>query len=96
LLKKNIIKHIESIVDEVDLENIKDEIISRFINSDLPLSPTQAMSSLTCSMSDNSSNKDESMPVLNNISMNLNTAESPCPNISTIMATILPLILFEL
>jgi hypothetical protein len=30
LLKKNIIKHIESIVDEVDLENIKDEIISRY------------------------------------------------------------------
>ena len=30
LLKKNIIKHIESIVDEVDLEDIKDEIISRY------------------------------------------------------------------
>jgi hypothetical protein len=30
LLKKNILKHIESIVDEVDLENIKDEIISRY------------------------------------------------------------------
>jgi len=29
LLKKNIIKHTESIVDEVDLEDIKDEIISR-------------------------------------------------------------------
>ena len=30
LLKKNIIKHIESIVDEVDLEDIKGEIISRY------------------------------------------------------------------
>ena len=30
LLKKNIIKHIESIVDEVDIEVIKDEIISRY------------------------------------------------------------------
>ena len=30
MLKKNIIKHIESIVDEVDLEDIKDEIISRY------------------------------------------------------------------
>ena len=30
LLKKNIIKHIESIVDEVDLEDIKDEIIRRY------------------------------------------------------------------
>jgi len=30
LLKKNIIKHTESIVDEVDLEDIKDEIISRY------------------------------------------------------------------
>lgn len=30
LLKKNIIKHIESIVDEVDIEVIKDRIISRY------------------------------------------------------------------
>ena len=29
MLRKNVINHIESIVDEVDLEDIKDEIISR-------------------------------------------------------------------
>ena len=30
MLRKNVINHIESIVDEVDLEDIKDEIISRY------------------------------------------------------------------
>jgi hypothetical protein len=30
MLRKNVINHIESIVDEVDLEDIKGEIISRY------------------------------------------------------------------